>query len=87
MRLPLFCGKHEAFYPAKLAQETLLTGRYNTFLVGCECPLGYIIRTEADGAHMKRWGEPEAIETAYEELPGEEFVIEDDHGGFIFKRE
>lgn len=86
-RLPLFCGKHEAFYPAELARETLLTGRHCTFLVGCECPLGYIIRTEDDGAHMKRWGDPEAIEAAYEELPGEEFVIGDDRGLFFFKRE
>jgi hypothetical protein len=87
MRLPLYCGKHEAFYPAELAQETLRTGRHYTFLTGCECPLGYIIRTEADGAHMKKWGEPAAIEAAYEEWPGEEFVIEDHQGVFFFKQE
>ena len=82
-----YCGKHEALYPAELAQETLHTGRHYTFITGCECPLGYILRTEADGAHMKRWGEPAAIEAAYEEWPGEEFVIEDDHGVFFFKEE
>jgi hypothetical protein len=87
MRLPLYCGKHEAFYPAALAQRTLRTGRHYTFLSGCECPLGYIIRTEADGAHMKRWGEPAAIEAAYEDWPGEEFVIEDEDGVFFFKEE
>jgi len=58
IRLPLYCGKHEAFYPAELAQATLRTGWHYTFLAGCECPYGYIIRTEHDGAHMKRWGEP-----------------------------
>lgn len=87
MRLPLYCGKHDAFYPAELAGETLRTGRHYVFLTGCECPLGYIIRTEADGAHMKRSGEPAAIEAAYEEWPGEEFVIEDDYGVFYFKEE
>lgn len=87
IRLPLYCGKHEAFYPAELAQETLRTGRHYTFLTGCECPVGYIVRTEADGAHMKRWGEPAAIEAAYEEWPGQEFVLEDDHGVFFFKEE
>ena len=87
IRLPLYCGKHEAFYPAALAGETLHTGRHYVFLTGCECPLGYIIRTEADGAHMKRYGEPAAIEQAYEEWPGEEFAIEDDNGVFFFKEE
>jgi hypothetical protein len=47
--------------------------------------MGYIIRTEADGAHVKKWGKPTAIEAAYEELPGEEFVIEDENGVFFFK--
>jgi hypothetical protein len=87
MRLPLYCGKHEAFYPAALAGETLRTGKHYVFLTGCECPLGYIIRTEADGAHMKKWGEPIAIEDAYEEWPGEEYAIEDDSGVFFFKEE
>ncbi len=87
IRMPLYCGKHEAFYPAALAGETLRTGKHYVFLSGCECPLGYIIRTEADGAHMKRWGEPAAIEATYEEWPGEEFVIEDANGVFFFKEE
>jgi hypothetical protein len=85
LRLPLYCGKHDAFYPAALAGETLRTGKQHVFLTGCECPLGYIIRTEADGAHMKRWGEPAAIEEAYQQWPGEEFVIEDANGVFPFK--
>lgn len=63
------------------------TGRHYVFLSACECPFGYIIRTEADGAHMKQWGESEAIEAAYEGWPGEEFVIEDEHGVFFFKEE
>jgi hypothetical protein len=67
IRLPLYCWKHEALYPAILAQETSRTGKNYVFLTGCACLLGYIIRTEADGAHMKRYGEPEAIEAAYEE--------------------
>jgi hypothetical protein len=36
---------------------------------------------------MKKWGEPAAIEAAYEEWPGEEFVIEDHQGVFFFKQE
>src|SRR5258708_18631063 len=87
IRMPLYCGKPEAFYPAAVAGETLRPGKHYVFLSGCECPLGYIIRTEADGAHMKRWGEPAAIEAAYEEWPGEEFVIEDANGVFFFKEE
>jgi len=86
-QLPLYCGKHEAFYPAALAGETLRTGKRFVFLTGCECPMGYIVRTEADGAHMKKWGEPAAIEAAYEELPGEEFAIEDHNGVFFFKED
>lgn len=87
IRLPLYCGKHTAFYPAQLAHEARMTGRPYIFLTGCECPLGYIIRTEADGAHMKRWGDPAAIEAAYEEWSGEELVIEDERGVFFFKKE
>jgi hypothetical protein len=87
IRLPLYCGKHEALYPVELARATLRTGRHYTFLTGCECPYGYIIRTEHDGAHMKRWGEPAAIETAYEEWPGEEIVIKDENGVFFVKEE
>ena len=87
MRLPLYCGKHHGFYPAALAGETLRTGKSYVFLAGCQCPLGYIIRTESDGAHMKRYGEPAAIEQAYEEWPGEEFAIEDRNGVFFFKEE
>jgi hypothetical protein len=87
LHLPLYCGKHEASYPAALAQATLETGSNYVFLTGCPCPLGYIIRSEFDGAHMKRWGEPEAIETTYERWLGDEFVIEDEYGKFFFKRE
>ena len=87
LRLPLACGKHEACYPVELAHQTQLTGKQFTFLTGCECPYGYIIRTEDDGAHMKRWGDPAGIEAAYEECPGEEFMIEDERGMFLFKEE
>jgi len=87
MRLPLYCRKHYGYYPAALAGETLRTGKHYVFLAGCECPMGYIIRTETDGAHMKKWGEPAAIEHAYEDWPGEEFVIQDRNGVFFFKEE
>jgi hypothetical protein len=86
IRLPLLCGKHESFYPAALAGETLRTGTSYSFLTGCECPMGYIIRTEADGAHVKKAGEPLAIEAAYEALSGEEYIIEDRNGVFFFKQ-
>jgi hypothetical protein len=85
IRLPLLCGKHESFYPGALAAETLRTGTNYSFLTGCECPMGYIVRTEADGAHVKKWGEPAAIEAAYEASAGQEFVIEDRNGVFFFK--
>jgi hypothetical protein len=85
MQLPLLCGKHQSFYPAALAGETLRTGSNYSFLTGCECPMGYIIRTEADGAHVNKWGEPAAIEAAYEELAGQEFLIENRNGIFFFK--
>jgi hypothetical protein len=49
--------------------------------------MGYILRTEADGAHVKKAGEPAAIEAAYEELPGEEFAVDDEYGTFFFKEE
>lgn len=87
VRLPLYCGKHDAFYPAQLAQETVRTGTRLAFLTSCECPMAYIIRTELDGAHIKQCGEPEAIEAAYEGWPGQEFRLEDSHGTFFFKQE
>jgi hypothetical protein len=86
IRLPLLCGKHESFYPAALAGETLRTGTSYSFLTGCECPMGYIVRTEADGAHVKKSGEPIAIEAAYEALAGQEYIIEDRDGVFFFKQ-
>jgi hypothetical protein len=85
IRLPLLCGKHEAFYPAALAGETLRTGTHFWFLSGCPCPMGYILRTETDGTHVKKAGEPTAIEAMYEELPGDEFLVEDEYGTFFFK--
>ena len=87
IRLPLDCGKHEASYPVELALETLQTGRHYVFRAERSCPYGYIIRTEDDGAHMKRWGEPEAVKAAYEEWPGDELVVEDERGAFFFKEE
>jgi hypothetical protein len=67
------------------SRSTQRREEHYVFLAGCACPFRYIIRTEADGAHMKRYGELEAIEAAYEEWPGEEFVIEVEHGTIFFK--
>lgn len=55
-------------------------------MTSCECSVAYIIETEADGAHCKAAGTPEAIEERYEALPGSEYIIEDQDGRFVFKR-
>jgi hypothetical protein len=79
--------KTSAMTRPALAGENLRTGRQHVFHTSCECPLGYIIRTEPDGGHMKRYGEPAAIVEAYEACPGEEYAIEDANGVFFFKEE
>ena len=55
-------------------------------MTSCECGVAYMIETEADGAHCKAAGTPEAIEERYEALPGEEYIIEDQGARFVFKR-
>jgi hypothetical protein len=46
----------------------------------------YVGRTEPDGAHCKAADTTETISELYESLPGEEVVIEDQHGIFPCKR-
>ncbi len=50
MRLPLPCGKHESFYPAAMALETLRAGtNYSS--------VGYVIRTQTDGRSREEMGQ------------------------------
>jgi hypothetical protein len=85
VRLPAPCGPHHVFYPAVLVAEALRRTFYS-FMTSFECGKAYLVRTEADGAHFKTEGEGSAVEALYEELPGEEIVIQDSEGAFICKR-
>jgi hypothetical protein len=84
MELPTACGKHVVYYPASLVDEAARGGFY-AFGTACECGTAYLIQTEPDGAHCKAADTAEAISELYESLPGEEVVIEDQHGIFPCK--
>lgn len=85
VRVPAMCGKHSYSYPAGILAEAL-RGSFYAFATGCECPLAYLIQTEADGAHCKAVGAFEGISDMYEDLPGDEVVLQDETGLFICKR-
>lgn len=85
IRLPALCGKHAVYYPRTLALEGL-RGRSHAFMTTCACGEAYLVHTERDGAHVRMSGPAEAIAKAYEDLPGEEFIIEGAAGEFICKR-
>lgn len=84
VELPLACGKHVGYYPARLAVEAL-RGRVSAFITWCECPKAYLVQTESDGVHFKAEGPLEAIQTSYEALPGEEDLMEVPDGRFFCK--
>jgi hypothetical protein len=85
VELPTICGQHVVHYPTGLVDEAM-RGRFYAFMTACECPAAYLIHTEADGAHCKAADTAEAIAALYESLPGEECLIEDEHGVFTCKR-
>ena len=84
VRLPTPCGKHSVFYPKSLAIAGL-GGDFCAFTTTCECGKSYLVQTEEDGAHFKAEGSGQAVDDAYARLAGEEFVIRDDAGQFVFK--
>jgi hypothetical protein len=67
-------------------KEIIVNRRFYAFGTACECGTAYLIQTEPDGAHCKAAGMAGAISELYESLPGEEVVIEDQHGIFPCKR-
>jgi hypothetical protein len=85
VELPTICGQHVVYYPADLVEEAM-RGRFYAFTIGCECPAAYLVHTEANGAHCKAADTVETISAMYESLPGEEYVVEDEHGVFTCKR-
>lgn len=85
IELPTICGKHVVYYPARLVGEAV-RGRFYVFGTACECPKAYLIQTEPDGAHAKAAGTPEEISELYENLSGEEVLIEDEQGVFLCKQ-
>lgn len=84
IELPTICGKHVVYYPAVLVDEAM-RGRFYAFGTTCECPMAYLIHTEPDGAHCKAADTVEVISQLYAELPGKEYVIEDECGVFPCK--
>ena len=85
IELPTICGKHVVYYPRVLVDEAM-RGRFYGFMTSCECGVAYMIETEPDGAHCKAAGTPDAIGERYEALPGDEYMIEDEGGRFVYKR-
>ncbi|MEV6012389.1 hypothetical protein AB0M29_37020 [Streptomyces sp. NPDC051976] len=85
VELPVACGQHMVYYPARLADEAV-HGRFYAFGTACECSTAYMIHTEPDGAHCKAIGTAEGISNLYENLAGEEIMIRDQHGWFLCKR-
>lgn len=77
VELPTLCGEHSVFYPYALVEEAA-RGRFYAFIPACECPMGYLIETESDGAHCKSAGETAMISELYESLVGEEVIVGDD---------
>jgi hypothetical protein len=84
IELPTICGKHAAHYPARLAQEAVRGARHG-FMVSCDCDITYLIKTDTGGARCNAADSAEVIERLYDELPGEELVIEDANGTFVYK--
>jgi hypothetical protein len=85
MQTPCGVG-HVIFFPARLAQEGL-QGRFHWFTSACECGTAYLVHVERDGAHFRSAGPAGRIETMYEELPGEEFLLSDGMGPFFCKQD
>jgi hypothetical protein len=85
VELPTICGQHVVHYPTRLVNDAM-RGRFYAFMTACECPTAYLIHTEVDGAHCKAADTAEAISALYESLPGEEYVIADQHGLFTCKQ-
>lgn len=75
---PAPCGEHFVFYPGMLV-EAERRDEFYTFATSCECvDKAYLAHTESDGAHAKAEGSVTAISKVYEELPDEEFLVEDE---------
>ncbi|WP_237842757.1 hypothetical protein [Cellulosimicrobium cellulans] len=85
VKVPALCRKHFYYYPAAILEEAL-RGRFYAFMTACECQTAYLVQTEPDGAHCKAAGALDGIEQMYEDLPGDEFLIQDEVGEFICKR-
>jgi hypothetical protein len=78
------CGQHVIYFPTRLASEAMYGRRY-AFETSCECGSAYLIVAEADGAHLRLAGEPEAISELYEALSGEDYILQDAGGTFVCK--
>jgi hypothetical protein len=85
IELPTICGKHVVYYPLALVHEARC-GRFYAFVRVCDCPTAYLIHTEPDGAHCKAADTADVVAELYERLPGDEFVIEHEHGTSTCKR-
>ncbi len=84
IELPTICGKHVFYYPAALAMDAA-RGRFYAFVTACECETAYLIMTESDGAHCKSADAAERVLEEYEDLPGDEYEIQDSQGVFVCK--
>jgi hypothetical protein len=77
VRMPTPCQQHIVFYPGRLAQEAIDQQAFHVFHTICECGTAYVVALQADGAHFRKIGSPEAIVTVYESLEWPERVVED----------
>ncbi|WP_311215117.1 MULTISPECIES: hypothetical protein [unclassified Arthrobacter] len=84
VQVPAVCGKHVFHYPVALLREAT-RGRFYAFVTRCDCKLTYLMQTEPDGTHCKAVEEVNGATEIYEDMPGDEHVMSDRAGVFVFK--
>lgn len=84
VEVPALCGQHAIHYPVGLLREALL-GRFYAFMAACPCH-AYLIQTTTESVRFKAAGNWEGIGAMYEDLVGDEVLIDDQIGAFVCKR-
>ncbi len=82
---PTPCGQHFIYFPGVLALEALHYGKRYAFVTMCECPTGYLVVLEQDGAHFRNDGTLEAMAEKLDWLEGPDYELRDQYGIFTYK--
>jgi hypothetical protein len=81
--VPALCGKHAVSYPAALLREAI-RGEYYAFSRTCECGVTYLLQTDSNRSRFR--AHDDAALEIYDNLPGEERLIQDRAGSFFCKK-